>query len=292
MNLEDGVADLHLHTTASDGTSTVDERVEQATALGLEAIAITDHDCIDDSLDGRVANCNGLDVITGVEARTDYDGVKVELLGYFVDPTNPTLASLLNRARNFRHERNVEIIDRIDDETGLELSYDEMQERTRGMVGRPHFARRLVEEGIVESVGAAFGQYLGDDGSCYIPMTRVDYRRAIDAIHGAGGVTSIAHPGRIRSDEVSDIVRRFAEFGVDGIEVWYPYAEHPNMAIDFDCEAAQALATEYDLLRTGGSDCHDWESDRFSIGSVRTPHSDLDALRRRAEDRRSFESMA
>ncbi|MDR9432151.1 MAG: PHP domain-containing protein, partial [Natronomonas sp.] len=161
MNLEDGVADLHLHTTASDGTSTVDERVEQATALGLEAIAITDHDCIDDSLDGRVANYNGLDVITGVEARTDYDGMKVELLGYFVDPKDQRLTSLLERARNFRHERNVEIIDRIDDETGLELSYDEMQERTRGMVGRPHFARRLVEEGVVESVGAAFGQYLG-----------------------------------------------------------------------------------------------------------------------------------
>jgi len=289
MHLADGVADLHLHTTASDGTVDLDTRVDQAGDVGLSAIAVTDHDVIADALTRRTTIRDGLEVIAGVEVRADCLDTKVEILGYFVDPTDETLGRTLERARDFRVERNRDLVANVAVETGLDVTYESLAADVEGGLGRPHVAQLLVDQGIVDSIGAAFDKYLGEEGACFVPMERHPHEHVIDAIHAAGGVTSLAHPGRIRAtaETVREIVVRLSETGLDGIEVAYPYAadRSPDYA-DVDVAAAADMATEFDLLPTGGSDCHGPGSGKFRLGDVRVSEAELDAIRERAETRR------
>ncbi|MFT4880752.1 MAG: putative metal-dependent phosphoesterase TrpH [Salinirussus sp.] len=274
MNLADGVADLHTHTVASDGTSTVAERVEQARERDLPVLAITDHDCIANALADRVTRHGEVTVITGVEVRADLDGEKVELLGYFVDPDTAALQAVLTQAREHRTERNRELAARLSEVTGQPVDHDDLSASVAGMLGRPHFARHLVETGVVDSVSEAFKEYLGTDGTAYVPTERVPHERVIDALHDAGGVVSLAHPGRMDDLDLPAAVATLAEAGLDAIEVRYPYGSDPSLGVD---EAA-ALAEEHDLLRTGGSDCHGPDSEKFRLGEVRVPGDDLQAL--------------
>ena len=274
MDLIRGVADLHTHTVASDGTNTVAERVDQARDRDLPVIAITDHDCIADTLTGRLTHHDDLTIITGVEVRADLDGEKVELLGYFLDPEADTLQGVLTQAREYRRQRNRELATRLSAVTGHTVDYETLSASVTGMVGRPHFARHLVEAGVVDSVGEAFGRYLGDDKEAYVPTERVPHGRVIDALHDAGGVVSLAHPGRMDDLDLPAAVATLAEAGLDAIEVRYPYGPDPSLGVD---EAA-ALAEEHDLLRTGGSDCHGPDSEKFRLGEVRVPRAELQAL--------------
>jgi predicted metal-dependent phosphoesterase TrpH len=274
MSIESGIADLHLHTVASDGTDTVDQRVEQANERDLDAIAITDHDRIPDELSAPLTNRQSIEVVTGAEIRADIEGTKVEILGYFVDPSSNTLSDVLEQARAYRRERNRRLISELNAVTPLELDYHELSESVRGGLGRPHLAGVLVEEGLVEDVGAAFEQYLAEDGSCFVPMERIDYPEVLAAIHEAGGVTSLAHPGRIRTDDVDSILETLARTGLDAIETKYPYRD----GVSFGVDAARTAVERLDLLATGGSDCHGTQSEKFRIGSVRTGIQDYTSL--------------
>ncbi|MFD1588088.1 PHP domain-containing protein [Halorientalis brevis] len=279
-----GIADLHVHTTASDGTSSVAERVAQAADRGLEAIAITDHDAISETLTEPVTRRDGLEVVTGVEARADVEGTKIEILGYYVSPENERLRELLARAREFRHERNEALIENLNAATGLSLDYDDLQAAARGSLGRPHVAQALVDAGLVDSIDAAFAEYLGTDSAAYVEMERQDYTAVIDAIHAAGGVASLAHPGRIRSDGVPELVATLADAGLDAIEVAYPYGgdSGPAKRNEVGVQTAADLAETNDLLATGGSDCHGPDSGKYRLGEVRVTRAELDAIRDRA----------
>jgi predicted metal-dependent phosphoesterase TrpH len=281
--LDAGVTDFHVHTLASDGTSTVEERVEQAEDCGLDAIAVTDHDRIPDVIDERVQRSAGVDVVAGVEMRADLFETKIEILGYYVDPTDEKLCSLLERAREYRRERNRKLVDRLTEVTDLDIDCESARSEVDGGLGRPYFANRLVDAGVVDSVGAAFGEYLAEDGVAFIPMERLDYRMVIEGIHDAGGVASLAHPGRIRTDRVPEMVSHLADAGLDGIETWYPYASDRSSAYaDVDIADAMALADEHNLVPTGGSDCHGPGSGKFRIGSVRMPAAAFERVRERA----------
>lgn len=288
MGYRDGIADLHLHTTRSDGTATVDERVRAAGDEGLAAIAITDHDAIAPTLEDRIHTRDGVDVITGVEVRADVGGTKVEILGYYVDPGDAELQGLLDRAREFRRERNRALVANLASATGLDLSYERLTSDVDGELGRPHLASVLVAEGVVPDVQAAFDRYLAKDGECFVPMERHDFESVVDAIHGAGGVSSLAHPGRIRAsaEEVESIVEHLVDAGLDAIEVVYPYDDdRTDDYAAINVARARTLADDYDLLATGGSDCHGPNSGKHRIGSVRLSASTLERLRARAADR-------
>lgn len=289
MDTADGVADLHMHTTASDGTCSVADRIRQAGARDLDAIAITDHDTVTEGMDSRVTKRAGIELISGVEVRADALETKVELLGYYIDPTDDSLLELLEQVRSSRCDRNRRIVDRLRDVTELERSYRDIKGTADGILGRPHIANVLIEAGIVDTVGAAFEQYLGADGEAFVPMDRLPAGDLVQVMQAAGGVVSLAHPGRIRADTVDGIVDTLVDAGLDAIEVDYPYDEAPDVGYaDVDVEAAAALAERFDLLRTGGSDCHGPDSGKFRIGNVRITGDQLRALRERAGQRRTL----
>ena len=277
----DTVADLHLHTTASDGTDTVDERIRQAKERGLDAIAITDHDSVPDELEQPARFEDGLEVITGTELKAEIEGVKIEILGYYVDPTS--IQGTLEELQGYRRRRNEEMTERFVEETGVDVTYETLREESHGQVGRPEFARLLVREGVVETVSEAFDEYLGEDGDVYLPMEKKRYTEIIDAIHEAGGVASLAHPGRIDSEEAPRYVAEMAEYGLDGIEVWYTYSDRKSVKSGVGPEEASNLAEEHGLLRTGGSDCHGSGSEKFYIGDAGVPAEELSRLRNLAD---------
>ena len=284
MGSTDGLADLHMHTVASDGTCSVADRDQQARERGLDAIAITDHDSVSTDIEDRRTVEDGLELIAGVEVRADVQDTKVELLGYFIDPDDGRLADVLAEVREYRRDRNRKI---IHETTSLDRSYDDIRSEADGILGRPHIANVLIEEGIVDSIGAAFDEHLANDGTAFVPMERVPAPEVIEAIQGAGGVVSLAHPGRIRAESIDGIVDELVEAGLDAIEVQYPYDAAPTQGYaDVSVEDAAALAEEYGLIQTGGSDCHGPDSGKFRIGEVRVSEAQLDALRERADRRR------
>jgi hypothetical protein len=287
MDLSDGVADLHVHTTASDGTCSVAARVDQARERGLDAIAVTDHDTVAADVVDRRTVRDGVELVAGVEVRADVRNTKVELLGYYVDPADEGLADTLDTVRAHRRARNRRIVDRLQEVAGLDRSYESIRAESDGILGRPHVAGVLVEAGVVDSVGDAFDEYLGSDGAAFVPMERVPAPDVVDAIRGAGGVVSLAHPGRVRSDDVEGILADLVAAGLDAIEVRYPYDEAPSEGYaDVSVDDAAALAERYDLFETGGSDCHGPDSGKFRIGEVRVTAAAMDALRERAGARR------
>jgi predicted metal-dependent phosphoesterase TrpH len=289
MGLEDGVADLHVHTTASDGTCSVADRIEQARDRELGAISITDHDTIATEIGARRSVRAGVELVAGIEVRADARDTKVELLGYYVDPTDEGLAGVLETIRGYRRERNRQLIDRLQEGTPLERSYEEIRAGAPGILGRPHVASVLVEEGIVDSVGEAFAEYLGENGAAFVPMERMPAPEVVEAIQGAGGVVSLAHPGRIRSDDLVGILADLVDAGLDALEVRYPYGGvSAGTERGFSVRDAATLAEAYDLLRTGGSDCHGPGSGKFRIGEVRITAADLTALCDRAAERQPF----
>jgi len=281
--MEDGYADLHIHTTNSDGTSTVEERLEQAKLRDLSAISITDHDCIDSSFDSPRVIFDGLEVVTGVEIRANIFNTKVEILGYYVDPTDNILTSMLEKVRGYREERNRKMVEELTKMTDLNVTYESLNASVDGALGRPHFADILIDEGFADSVSEAFDEYLTKGSDAYVPMERAPYDKVIDAIHNSGGVASLAHPGRIRSDRVPEMIRKLANYGLDAVEVWYPYGEvQSNDYANIGVEDTERLAEAHGLLKTGGSDCHGPGSGKFRIGEVTVAEEHLVELRARS----------
>lgn len=128
---------------------------------------------------------------------------------------------------------------------------------------------------------------VANNGNAFVPMERVPAPEVIDAIQGAGGVVSLAHPGRIRGESIISIVDELVEAGLDGIEVQYPYDSAPTEGYaDVSVEDAAKIAEEHGLLKTGGSDCHGPDSGKFRLGEVRVPEAQLNRLRARADQRR------
>lgn len=287
MNSTEGIADLHMHTVASDGTCSVAERSQQARECGLDAIAITDHDSVSAEISNRQTVNNGIKLIAGVEVRADVQGTKIELLGYYIDPDDERLDSMLTEIRDYRRDRNQRILSRLRETTSFDRPYEDIREEANGILGRPHIARILVEEGIVNSINSAFDEYLANNKTAFIPMKRVPAHEVIDAIKHAGGVVSLAHPGRVRTESIGNIIDELVEVGLDGIEVQYPYDEAPTEGYaGVSVEDAAALAEKHGLLQTGGSDCHGPDSGKFRIGEVRVSGEQIKSLRNCADQRR------
>ncbi|GAB7387482.1 PHP domain-containing protein [Bacillaceae bacterium] len=243
-------ADLHTHTTASDGTRRPRENVRLAKAAGLRAVAITDHDTVGGIAEALAAGREtGIEVVPGIEISTLHEGQDVHVLGYYVDFRDERFLERLSELRGTRDLRNRMMVEKLR-ELGIEITLDEVYARRReerGNVGRPHIAEVLVEKGIVGSLEEAFDVYLGKGGKAYVTPPRIAPQEAIDLIRQAGGVPVLAHPGVYGDD---GMVEKLIRYGLAGIEVFHPDHDEEDEA------RYRRMAERYGILLTAGSDFH------------------------------------
>jgi predicted metal-dependent phosphoesterase TrpH len=244
-------ADLHSHSTASDGTDAPAEVMRRARAAGLDAIALTDHDTVAGHGAARAALPPGLTLVPGMELSCRLDDHSVHLLGYLFDPADPELSAETARIRESRLHRAEAMAARLA-ELGAPVTWEQVRAIAGdGVVGRPHLARAMVEAGVIESPEQAFGpDWIGTGGRAYVPRYALDPSRAIALIRAAGGVTVLAHP-RARGWMVPDeVIADLAAAGLAGIEVWHPDQDRDQRML------LQALARRLSLVASGGSDDH------------------------------------
>jgi predicted metal-dependent phosphoesterase TrpH len=264
------VIDLHMHSTASDGSDAPEAVAALADRNGLRAISLTDHD----SLDGLPAataraEASGIRLIPGVELSVHEQGADVHLLAYGFDPADPELRSSIARYREGRHERARKTLARLKG-LGIRISIETVEEIARGgALGRPHVAEALLQGGFVESFNEAFQRYLGAHAPAYVPKTPVSLEEAAKVVREAGGVTVLAHPGTLNRDH---LIPGWARRGLDGIEVWH--SKHDAGAI----ARYRSYAKMHGLLMTGGSDYHGERTPSVTIGSVAVPETVLGPL--------------
>lgn len=243
------VADLHVHTTASDGRMELDEVPTAARAAALETVAVTDHDRIHPGLTEPVTRVDGVRVVRGIELRVDDGDQRLDLLGYGVRET-PALVGELDRLQRDRRERAASIVDRVEAHTGVDLDFD-----VHDGVGRPHIARAIAESDAPYDYRGAFAELIGSACPCYVARELTPAERGVVLLKDACAVVGLAHP--FRYPDV-DTALEFAR-DLDAVERFYPYGR----AVDDDL--IERVAREADLLLTGGSDAHD---DRLGLAGL------------------------
>jgi len=262
--------DLHIHSTASDGSLTPAEILEHAQKLNLAAIAITDHDSIAGSKEAlRVGIPSCFNFLTGVEISAAhppfYPGSgSFHILGYNIRLDDPDLNHALNQLRQARKNRNPKIVKRLN-EMGFQISLEEIRQTVgEGQVGRPHIAYTMMKKGFVKAVDEAFDKYLGTAKPAYVDKERIGCEDALKLIRNAGGVAVLAHPGLLNiADEsrLEKLIQDLIHMGMGGMEVYYP--EHsPEQTRRY-----MELSKKYNLLMTGGTDFHGSITPEIKMGS-------------------------
>lgn len=264
-------ADLHVHSTASDGTCTPRALVELALAKGLSVLALADHDSVEGIPEAiRAAQDTAVTVIPAVElSAVGADGSDVHVLGYFVDITDGHLIGHLADLRAARERRAASIVAALG-RAGYPLDLAEVMSLSDGgAVGRSHIARALVAAGHAESASEAFQTLIGRTGSFYVPKDVRSPEDVIACIEDAGGVAVLAHPGSSRADA---LIAGLVGSGLRGIEAYH--SDHtPEQRTHY-----AALAAELGVLATGGSDYHGPSAPNPELGSVDIPDADIAAF--------------
>jgi predicted metal-dependent phosphoesterase TrpH len=252
--------DLHLHSTASDGSLSPSALVWAAKAGGLHVIALTDHDTTAGYAEARAAGSGSVHVVPGIEVSTTWEDRELHILGYYIDAAHPVLACHETEAVERRRERMLSILDALRP-AGVRVEYEEVIAAAAGarIIARPHLARVLVEHGHAQTVAEAFERWIGDACAAYRPVDLITPEGAIARIHEAGGVAVWAHPdiGQFRRD-----IRRFLTWGIDGIECYRPRCP------PVECLELERATTDLRLLVTGGSDWHGTWNGRLGAWSL------------------------
>ena len=284
MSQHEIVADLHLHTSASDGELAPEDLVLAAAAAGLQAIAITDHDTLA-GIDAaqRQGKSSGIEVIAGCEISTQFGAFEIHMLALFVDPHATALNALLERVQGERLRRAMAIAAKLRAH-GLAIEDSEVLEAARGAraVGRPHVARALINKGYARSFQDAFVRYLGERGMAFVPKQALPFQEVINAVHAAGGLAIMAHPGSWPHDE---IIAQLLSRGVDGLEALYRTHSPVNRRF------YSGLAERYQRLISGGSDFHGPRlTPGVTPGDAGVDKRVLADLRRTAQQRAQYKS--
>lgn len=268
--------DLHTHSLASDGTQTPTQLVTAAQQVGLDVVAITDHDGTggwDEA--AETARRVGIDLVRGMEISTRHRGHGVHLLAYLPDPTHPVLAESLARIVEGRGSRAPAMVEALR-RAGIELDLDDI---SASVPGRPHVADALVRKGIVASRDDAFERYLNPGRPGYVDRYAADLTTTIGAVADAGGVTVLAHPwgrGR-RGDLPASEIEALRDAGLSGIEVDHQDHKAPDVR-----DELRAIARDLDLVVTGSSDHHGLGKSNHGLGCNTTAPEEYERLLERA----------
>lgn len=255
--------DLHVHSTESDGTNTPEELVSLAKEAGLIAFALTDHDTISGISKAReAAEKIQMELVPGIELSTDYEGTEVHMLGYYIDETNPEFLARLQAFIDSRDNRNEKMALLLQKE-GFDITLDNLyREYPDSVITRAHFARYLVEHGMVKDRETVFSKYLGNDCRCYVPREKIDPFEAIRLIQMGGGVSFFAHPilCHMNFDRLKRFISDLKDAGLTGIEAIYS-ANSPG-----DTRNLKKIAEDSHLLISGGSDYHGANKPYLQLG--------------------------
>ena len=243
-------ADLHCHTTFSDGSLTPTQLVDRAAGRGLEIMALTDHDCTDGLPEALEAASRhpGFLLIPGIELSTDVPKDEVHVLGYFIGWHSPVFQERLDRMRRSRLDRGQAMLDKLRG-LGIDLSWERVQEIAgEGAVGRPHIALAMLEAGRIKTLDEAFDLYLSRNGPAYVEREKMLPTEAVELITGVSGLPVLAHPAQL--EDLDRFLEELKGAGLLGMEVYYQ--DYSPEVID----RLLATARRHDLLPLGGSDFH------------------------------------
>lgn len=276
--------DLHIHSTASDGTLTPTEIVQTALKSTKSekdpiVIALTDHDTVagvSEFLKEAKKNKERVTAIPGVEISTNYHGVEIHILGYNVDPENKELLEQLKICRESRDGRNEKIIARLQAE-GFQITMEDIKpEDPNETIARPHIAKQLMKKKYVSSVKEAFDKYLAEGRSCYVERIMPTPQEAIALIRNSGGIPALAHLmyyKKLNAAEKEVLISELKEAGLEGIEAYY------NTYTPVEEEYVSSLAKQNALLLTGGTDFHGQNKPHISLftgqGNMEVPEAIL-----------------
>lgn len=259
-----GKADLHAHTTSSDGLHSPAEVVRRAREAGLSAVAITDHDTVVGVAEALAEGERiGLTVVPGVELSTVADGGDIHVLAYYTNNEDPLWLERLAGIGGTRERRNELMVARLRN-LGIPITLDDVRNAAagrgkEGSIGRPHFAEALIRLGIVGTMNEAFDRFLGSGGAAYVQVPKVHPLEALTWIREAGGASVIAHPGLYGRDA---LVKELVRSGADGIETI-----HSDHGEDEEKRYGE-LAARYGIIATGGSDFHGEREGRSYHGAL------------------------
>jgi predicted metal-dependent phosphoesterase TrpH len=266
-------ADLHCHTTYSDGSLTPAQLVDRAVQRGVQVMALTDHDCTDglpEALDAA-SRYAGFLLIPGIELSTDVPEDEVHVLGYFIDWQSPALQERLDRLRGSRLSRGRAMLAKLR-ELGIDLSWERVQEIAgEGAVGRPHIALAMLEGGHIKTLDEAFERYLSRNGPAYAEREKMVPTEAVELITSVGGLPVLAHPAQLK--DLDRFLDELKGAGLVGMEVYYQYYG-PE-----DIDRLLAAARRHDLLPLGGSDFHGIGAGRErDLGDISLPFEPVEQL--------------
>jgi predicted metal-dependent phosphoesterase TrpH len=264
-------ADLHLHTSFSDGTWSPEELVLQAQKAGLSCIAATDHDTVE-ACARAAAACAAVNMefIPGAELTAEHDDTELHVLGYFLDTHNEKLLAEIAKFQAVRQNRIHEMVAKINQQ-GVPLKVESVFALANcKSPGRPHVARAMVKDGSVKNLDEAFERFLKKGRPAWVPKSKISALEAIELIHQAGGLAVMAHPGLNRTDSV---IPALVDAGLNGIECFH--TKHSTAMSERYLE----IADKYNLLVTGGSDCHGFSKGKPLIGTVKLPYEHVQKMK-------------
>lgn len=267
------IADLHAHTIYSDGSLTPHELIKKAKNLGIEYLAITDHDTIGAINEAiEIGDELGVTIIPGVEVSTEYYNKELHILGYFIDISNESLLNYLANFREERVKRAKRIIVKLR-KLGFNLSMDDVMEISNGSsIARTHIAEAMVSKNIVSNYFEAFGKYIGDSGPAYEKKIHLSPKDVIELINNARGLSFLAHPNNTPDKYIQALIKS----GLDGIEVVHP--SHDISKVEY---YRKITSTHY-LLESGGSDFHGGLRNDFkNFGKFGTSVENIHSMKKR-----------
>ena len=247
--------DLHIHTYYSDGVFSPEKIVDTAVDVGLQAIAITDHDNVlaydvakkhikDKGLEDKI------EIIRGIEVNTLYKNYEVHILGYFMNPENSDFQAMLKTQQQARVKQTKEILALLAKKEGIKIKFDDVKKLVAegGSIGRPHIAKAITNAGGTTTVMDAYAKYIHDDSPVYVQRKTVSPHDAVEIIYDAGGIPVIAHPHDI--DIAESLIKELMNYGLRGIEAYH--RKHSPACVEY----FSSMAEELGLIVTGGSDFH------------------------------------